>query len=276
MAGTLRVTEASTTSAPRSAGWRLLFLFLLLGFQGFSQEICDNGIDDDGDNLVDVFDPDCPCDDQTLLCQPSCEYSVPGGPLNFTQQWSSNDTVPNYQTPLVADIDNDGVPEIVMMSSHSLVTSDPRRAKDLLIISGATGATELTISTPFMAWVGPNPVAIADIDGDGFGEIIIASIDHTDNAAGDRRYLYCYEHTGALKWKSNVQYGYTGTAIFGSALGITDFNSDGIAEVYVYNQIFNATTGVKLDCTHILRQFRSICVQSDFQCNDWSKIRLNT
>ena len=246
MAGTLRVTEASTTSAPRSAGWRLLFLFLLLGFQGFSQEICDNGIDDDGDNLVDVFDPDCPCDDQTLLCQPSCEYSVPGGPLNFTQQWSSNDTVPNYQTPLVADIDNDGVPEIVMMSAHSLVTSDPRRAKDLLIINGATGATELTISTPFMAWVGPNPVAIADIDGDGFGEIIIASIDHSDNAAGDRRYLYCYEHTGALKWKSNAQYGYAGTAIFGSALGITDFNSDGVAEVYVYNQIFNATTGVLL------------------------------
>lgn len=240
------VSEASAITFISKKCWSVILLLLFCSLQGFSQEICDNGIDDDGDNLVDVFDPDCPCDDQTLLCQPSCEYAVPGGPLNFTTQWTSSDTVPNYQTPLVADIDNDGVPEVIIMSAKNNVLSDPRRAKDLFIINGATGATELTISTPYMAWVGPDPYAVADIDGDGFGEIIIASIDHTDNAAGDRRYLYCYEHTGALKWKSDVQYGYAGIARFGSSVGITDFNSDGIAEVYIYNQIFNATTGVLL------------------------------
>ena len=238
--------KASNTSTLFWKSKTLSFFILLLSLNGFSQEICNNGIDDDGDNLVDVFDPDCPCDDQILLCQPSCEYAVPGGPLNFTTQWTSEEIVPNYQTPLVADIDNDDVPEVVIMSSNGLVISDPRRSKDLLIINGATGATELTITTPFMAWVGPNPVAIADIDGDGFGEIFIASIDHTDNALADRRYLYCYEHTGALKWKSNVQYGYAGTARFGSSLGIADFNYDGIPEVYVYNQVFNALTGVLL------------------------------
>ena len=26
-----------------------------------SQEICDNGIDDDGDGLIDLNDPDCEC-----------------------------------------------------------------------------------------------------------------------------------------------------------------------------------------------------------------------
>jgi gliding motility-associated-like protein len=243
--------SAHATSAPKTQFWFsksrvFLFFILLLSLNGFSQEICDNGIDDDGDNLVDVFDPDCPCDDETLLCLPSCEYAVPGGPLNFTTQWTSEEIVPNYQTPLVADIDNDDVPEVVIMSSNSLVTSDPRRSKDLLVISGATGATELTITTPFMAWVGPNPIAIADVDGDGFGEIFIASIDHTDNALADRRYLYCYEHTGALKWKSNVQYGYAGIARFGSSVGLADFNYDGIVEVYVYNQVFNAQTGILL------------------------------
>lgn len=238
--------KASNTSTLFWKSKTLSFFILLLSLNGFSQEICDNGIDDDGDNLVDVFDPECPCDDQILLCQPSCEYAVPGGPLNFTTQWTSEEIVPNYQTPLVADIDNDDVPEVVIMSSNGLVTSDPRRSKDLLVMNGATGGTELTITTPFMAWVGPNPVAIADIDGDGFGEIFIASIDHIDNALADRRYLYCYEHTGALKWKSNVQYGYAGTARFGSSVGIADFNYDGIPEVYVYNQVFNALTGVLL------------------------------
>lgn len=223
-----------------------VLLLLLTGASLQGQEICDNGIDDDGDNLVDVFDPDCPCDDQTLLCTPSCEFVSPGGPLNFETQWTSVDTIPVYQSPLVADIDNDGVPEVIMMSSRSLALSEPRRARDILIISGATGATELRITTPFMAWVGPTPVAIADIDHDGFGEIIIASVDHTDNPLGDRSYLYCYEHTGALKWKSNVPYGYTTSSRFGSSIGIADFNSDGIAEVYIYNQIFNAETGIKL------------------------------
>ena len=180
----------------------LIFTFFLTVFasgQLFAQENCNNGIDDDGDNLVDVFDPDCPCDNEILLCEPTCEFSFPGGALNFQSQWTSAETIPVYQTPLVADIDNDNTPEVVILSSNSLVSSEPRRAKDLLIINGATGNTELTITTPFLAWVGPNPVAIADIDDDGFGEIIVAAMDHPDNAAGDRRFLFCYEHTGALK-----------------------------------------------------------------------------
>jgi gliding motility-associated-like protein len=223
-----------------------LFILLMSAFQSFGQEICDNGIDDDGDNLVDVFDPDCPCDDQTLLCQPSCEFAIPGGALAFQSQWTSAEIVPIYQTPLVADIDNDDTPEVVIMSSNSLQTGDPRRAKDLLVINGATGVTERTITTPFMAWVGPNPVAIADIDGNGFGEIIIAAMDHPDNALTDRRFLFCYEHDGTLKWKSDAQYGNATTARFGSSIGIADINSDGIAEVYIYNQVFNAQTGVLL------------------------------
>lgn len=236
------------TSYTRSCTVFLLafFVSMLVSGQILAQENCNNGIDDDGDNLVDVFDPDCPCDNEILLCEPTCEFSFPGGALNFQSQWTSAETIPVYQTPLVADIDNDNTPEVVILSSNSLVSTDPRRAKDLLIINGATGNTELTITTPFLAWVGPNPVAIADIDDDGFGEIIVAAMDHPDNAAGDRRFLFCYEHTGALKWKSDTQYGYAGVARFGSALGIADINSDGIPEVYVYNQVFNALTGIKL------------------------------
>ena len=222
------------------------FLVLFSGLSLNAQEICDNGIDDDGDNLVDVFDPDCPCDDQTLLCQPSCEFVSPGGALNFASQWSSSDTVPAYQSPLVGDIDNDGVPEVLFMSTNSFTTSEPRRAKDILVINGQTGITELTITTPFMAWVGPTPFAMADIDGDGFGEIIVAAMDSPDNLLSERRRLFCYEHTGALKWVSDSTFGNASTARFGSSLGIADFNSDGQAEVYLYNNVFNAQTGALL------------------------------
>jgi gliding motility-associated-like protein len=224
----------------------LLFFLFLTPLSLLAQENCFNGIDDDGDNLIDVFDPDCPCDEQTLICKPSCEFAIPGGPLNFKSQWTSIDEVPIYQTPLVADMDGDSIPDVIIMSADSMKGSDPRRSRNILIISGATGQTIAKIITPYMGWVGPNPYAVADIDSDGFGEIIIASIDHADNPASERRYLYCYEHTGALKWKSNTQYGNGSNARFGSSVGIADFNRDGIPEVYVYNQIFNALTGRKV------------------------------
>ncbi|MCO5268441.1 MAG: PKD domain-containing protein [Brumimicrobium sp.] len=36
-------------------------IILLLYFVSYSQEICNNGIDDDGDGLIDLNDPDCDC-----------------------------------------------------------------------------------------------------------------------------------------------------------------------------------------------------------------------
>lgn len=39
----------------------VVILFLLGSFSGFSQEICNNGKDDDGDGLIDLQDPDCQC-----------------------------------------------------------------------------------------------------------------------------------------------------------------------------------------------------------------------
>jgi len=39
----------------------LLFIFLLTGHAGLTQEICNNWIDDDADGLVDLHDPDCQC-----------------------------------------------------------------------------------------------------------------------------------------------------------------------------------------------------------------------
>ncbi len=48
----------------------LLILFTVLSsFSLYAQEICDNGIDDDGDGLVDINDPDCAC--SGIVTQPS-------------------------------------------------------------------------------------------------------------------------------------------------------------------------------------------------------------
>ncbi|MXN92495.1 hypothetical protein GR160_14795 [Flavobacterium sp. Sd200] len=44
---------------------KLLCFLLLLSTACFAQEICDNGIDDDGDGLIDLNDSDCRCGNQT-------------------------------------------------------------------------------------------------------------------------------------------------------------------------------------------------------------------
>ena len=45
---------------PLFRGIYILF-FLLFSFMAFSQEVCDNGIDDDGDGFIDLLDDDCDC-----------------------------------------------------------------------------------------------------------------------------------------------------------------------------------------------------------------------
>lgn len=53
----------------------LTFLVVFISISAWSQEICDNGIDDDGDGLIDCLDPDC-------LSDPACPaFAGPGGCL---------------------------------------------------------------------------------------------------------------------------------------------------------------------------------------------------
>jgi hypothetical protein len=75
----------------------VLMIILVLTFQGFSQEICDNGIDDDGDGLIDLNDfIECSCDTlssqpTSLIPNPSFEDTAccPSGPsqVNCAQGW---------------------------------------------------------------------------------------------------------------------------------------------------------------------------------------------
>ncbi|MBX2973625.1 MAG: gliding motility-associated C-terminal domain-containing protein [Flavobacteriales bacterium] len=41
--------------------WAHILVLLLWSVASFAQEICDNGIDDDGNGLIDLNDPACPC-----------------------------------------------------------------------------------------------------------------------------------------------------------------------------------------------------------------------
>lgn len=218
----------------RSKAFLFLFLFALPTFM-FAQtgvEDCNNGIDDDGDGLIDCFDTDCTCTGQCddfyySTCNPDCYYLPPCGPVSLATKWTSNAETGTYSPLVAGDMDGDGIPEVI--------TTRVEEA-DLYILDGATGQIKVHVIHPTTVWPGGTAPAIADLDNDGFGEIVIVGFD---------RRLYCYDHTGALQFVSPGLVGYDFRYRF-AVPNIADFNHDGLPEVNLGNQIFSGQTGALL------------------------------
>ena len=66
---------------------KLLLLFFIICLFSFSQENCNNGIDDDNDGLIDLNDPNCVCNNSTItsiIPNPSFEIKS-GCPSTFSE-----------------------------------------------------------------------------------------------------------------------------------------------------------------------------------------------
>lgn len=211
-----------------------LFICLFSPFFLFSQstaEDCNNGIDDDGDGLIDCYDQDCTCTGQCddfyyTTCNADCYYIPPCGQISLGVQWTGDAQTGTYSPMVAGDMDADGIPDIVTTRVEQ---------SDLYIIDGATGLTKVHVMAP-TTWPGGTAPAIADLDKDGFGEVVIVGFD---------RLLYCYEHDGTLKYISPIQVGYSDRYRY-SVPNIADFDHDGWAEVNIGNQVFNGQTGLLL------------------------------
>ncbi len=104
---------------PDGSPWKVLVAFLLaITLPGiiFGQEICNNGIDDDGNGLIDLNDPGCPCSTalilpgvQSYIRNPSFEQRTccPLGFVgNFTPPWLDCATGWHQATPATTDYFN--------------------------------------------------------------------------------------------------------------------------------------------------------------------------
>ncbi|UII25929.1 hypothetical protein LVD15_21910 [Fulvivirga maritima] len=114
----------------------ILLSLLLAAISGFAQEVCNNGIDDDGDGFIDCYDPDCSesedCNGFYFGNDATCEYK-PDNFADFTMELdfqSDNRTADHLGRLAVGDLDGDGIPEIVTKS---------RRGRRITILNGQTG-----------------------------------------------------------------------------------------------------------------------------------------
>jgi len=198
-------------------------------------EICDNEIDDDGDGLIDCYDPDCAsfsncCEFYYGTCTEitDCEFFPPTiNAFELEEIFQTNQvTHPIDQrcAVYVGDMDGDGIPE--------LVSKDPNPAR-LQIFSGVDGSIKQSIiiggNHPF------GQTAIADVDRDGLGDIFLME-------NGNLLARYEYGSTTSI-WKTGNNIGDNTSQ---STPQVADFDGDGNPEVYVGNRIFNSLTGTRL------------------------------
>ncbi len=168
----------------------------------------------------------------------SCFVKVnyPSSNIHIEKKVESRDTIHAFQTALIADMDNDCIPELLVIGIN---------ANNINVIDSKTGKTKWQISTPYID-ERLNGIALADIDNDGRPELFFeASITEPTNAVGR---LLCYYADGKLAWVSDQSYNKYSQFKdrFGGTPALADFNQDGIPEIYVNNKIFNAQTGIKL------------------------------
>ncbi|QJD81063.1 IgGFc-binding protein [Spirosoma rhododendri] len=127
----------------------LLVLFVSISFLSISStvafaqtaEICNNGIDDDGDNLIDCQDPDCPECAQAVTCaQPNIYYlpTIYGNPSVGNTQYGTQDLI------------------LSTRSANAIVTirtPDGSFSQQVVL----TSATSTSIALPLSVVMSPNP-----------------------------------------------------------------------------------------------------------------------
>ncbi len=161
--------------------------------------------------------------------------------IKLEKRWQSNEITFSPQVPLIADMDGDCFPEIVVGGINSLEDKivDTFKVHYFDFRNG-----KLKHKFDCFDW-GDLDIksVIIDIDNDGVKEIIYSSYSGTPFPAG---ILLCYDFYGKLIWRSDKYFYLNGYDPGAPNFGVADFNQDGYPKVYCNNRIFNTNLGIRL------------------------------
>lgn len=214
---------------------RSIIILLLVTFftSAHSQEVCADGLDNDNNGLVDLFDPDCPCNQTAYQAQ--CETNCNIESVNFKIKEKWRVETPDFfffeNIYLSGDVDSDGSIEVVYLSLE---------ASAIIILEGATGLVKDSIYlTDFdeNLWPPAGFLSMADIDKDGKAEFFISYAPSTDQL-----WAQSYSLDGSHLWTSIDLFDFTRVGIRSMA-NLFDLNADGQIEYLIGNIVLNAHNG---------------------------------
>ena len=132
--------------------------------------------------------------------------------FNLQREWITDNTMFDSRIPLVGDVDNDGLTEVVVSNNNATY-----------IVDGVTGRVENQIGIGTSWFEG---IAMADVDKDGYAEIFLIKSDTLVRIDYDGTDFTILKEEADITSYSNYD------------IAIADFNQDGTPEVYVDGNLF--------------------------------------
>jgi hypothetical protein len=200
-----------------------------------AQEVCNNGVDDDGDGFIDCYDADCAsntaCDGSIIGNDANCQVPPSQFPdFTMTLDFASpNETTNHFARMAVGDLDRDGMPEIITMNRYT---------RRLFILNGNDGSVKYSVNAGFEPYW---EVAIGNIDNDNCAEIFFIGYLDLPGGANDGVYIFSYDCQLNLNWR-------TAQRLLADPInyGLADFDGDGKVELYAKDEIYDAHTGTRI------------------------------
>ncbi|MEQ8245937.1 gliding motility-associated C-terminal domain-containing protein [Fulvivirga sp.] len=200
---------------------------LAVGMVSQAQEICDDGIDNDGDGFIDCFDPDCAnssvCDGFYTGNDASCEAVPSAFPaFSLTLDFKSPNKSANHIGRIaIGDLDRDGIPEIATQNRYT---------DEVFLLNGNDGSVKATATVDNPRW----RISMANVEDDDCGEVFAV-----DYNGGDYRIVALDCNLNEL-WKSENR---DKDPVH---LGYADFDQDGKVEMYYKDEIRDPVNGTRL------------------------------
>ncbi len=181
-----------------------------------------------------IFCQEIICKSDTNYCYKKVKFISKN--ILLEKKWNSIDLVSTIITPFIVDIDNDCIPELIIV----------KNSNEILIYNTITFQIKKIIKIPNLAFKASD-LTLADIDSDNIPEIFFCALDDFFSMPlNESGRIMCYNVDGSRRWISNQKFETNSSNQIGGHLSIADFDKNGVPELYIGNKIFNAITGVKL------------------------------
>jgi gliding motility-associated-like protein len=188
-------------------------------------EDCNDGIDNNGDGFIDCYDRTCSgdsdCQNDYIREAPTCEVFPTAFPaFTFKQQWESAPLTNHTSANLaIGDLDGDEFPEVVTTHTNSNLIS---------ILDGKTG--EIIRQQNVGGGRLRSAIVLANINADDCSEIFV------NFSSGPLVWVVAYDCELNELWREETRYHL-------GSIGITDFDGDGLIEIYGRDVVLDAHTG---------------------------------